>query len=45
MIELERLNVHRIVATQEEADRLIAEGFKAVEPPAEQPPAKPAKAK
>lgn len=42
MIELKKLNVHRIVATQEEADKLITNGFKVVP---EQPPEKPAKAK
>ena len=42
MIELKKLNVHRIVATQEEAGKLIANGFKVVP---EQPPEKPAKVK
>jgi hypothetical protein len=30
MIELKKLNVHRIVATKEEADKLIAAGFSIV---------------
>ena len=30
MFELKKLNVHRIVATQEEADALKAKGFKEV---------------
>lgn len=46
MIELKRLNVHRIVTTQEEADKLISAGFKVVKEDEEAaPPEKPTKAK
>lgn len=54
MTELKRLNVHRIVDTPEEANKLIAVGFKVVEnaaplepteAPPETPPEKAAKAK
>lgn len=47
MIELKKLNVHRIVTTQEEANKLISDGFEVVgENPAEEaPPEKPVKAK
>jgi|GEM_PF-1095953 hypothetical protein len=51
MTELKRLNVHRIVDTPEEANKLITVGFKVVgdvvpENPAEEtPPEKPTKAK
>lgn len=43
MTELKRLNVHRIVETPEEVNKLIAEGFKVVgdvvpENPAEETP-------
>lgn len=47
MTELKRLNVHRIVETPEEANKLIAEGFKVVgkvalpEQPADAAPAEP----
>ena len=47
MMELKRLNVHRIVETQEEANKLISDGFKVVRenPAGKTPPEKPAKAK
>jgi len=49
MTELKRLNVHRIVETPEEADKLVKQGFAVVSKKStsveETPPEKPAKAK
>lgn len=38
MIELKKLNVHRIVATREEASALTSKGYEIVNPPEKEKP-------